>query len=340
MGDFVDSVLKEAERQKFLIQEPLLTVYFGGGTPTALSETHLYRLIRGLQDRLPMGESIEFTCEANPRTVTRNKAMMMRECGVNRVSLGIQAWDPATLKTLGRDHEPDDALETYQTLQQAGFENLNLDLMFSIPGQSMEQWQHTLDLTMRLQPQHISAYNLNYEEDTDFFQRLKRGQYQVDEERDASFFFHAHDQLEAAGYEHYEISNYAQPGHLSVHNAAYWMGYDYLGLGPGAWSTIHYQRWQNMPDTLGYIKAIADNKSTALPAESLTEADLRTERFGLELRTRHGLDRGMIRPSEDTLLVTLIKDGLIEESQGRLRLTRVGMPLVDSIAVALLGGDA
>jgi oxygen-independent coproporphyrinogen-3 oxidase len=339
MGDFVDSLLKEAERQSSLIQEPLLTVYFGGGTPTALSETHLYRLIRGLQERLPIGNDIEFTCEANPRTVTRNKAMMMRECGVNRVSLGIQAWDPATLKTLGRDHEPDDALETYQVLQQAGFANLNLDLMFSIPGQSMEQWQQTLDLTLRLKPQHISAYNLNYEEDTDFFQRLKRGQYQVDEERDASFFFQAHDLLEAAGYEHYEISNYAQPGHASAHNAAYWMGHDYLGLGPGAWSTIHHRRWQNMPDTLGYIKAMADDTSTALPAENLTEADFRTERFGLELRTKQGLDRDMIRPSEAALLHALITDGLLEETQGRLRLTRAAMPLVDSIAVALLGTD-
>ncbi len=339
MGEFVDAVLKEAERHQSLIHAPLETVYFGGGTPTALSEIHLYRLIQGLRDRLPMSQGMEFTCEANPRTVTRNKAMMMRDCGVNRVSLGIQAWDRATLKTLGRDHEPEDAIETYQVLQQAGFDHLNLDLMFSIPGQSMEAWQHTLDTTLRLKPNHISAYNLNYEEDTDFFERLKRGQYQVDEERDASFFFHAHDLLEASGYEHYEISNYAQPGHASAHNAAYWMGADYLGLGPGAWSTIHPRRWQNMPDTQGYLKAIADDASPALPAENLTDSDFRTERFGLELRTQRGLHRGHIRASEETLLLNLIQDGLIEEHQGRLRLTRTAMPLVDSIAVALLGTD-
>jgi oxygen-independent coproporphyrinogen-3 oxidase len=339
MADFVTAVLAEAESWSQHISQPFETVYFGGGTPTALSTTHLQRLIEGLAQRLPLHSVVEFTCEANPRTVTPAKATMMREGGVNRVSLGIQAWDTATLTTLGRDHSPEDALETVAILQQAGFRSLNLDLMFSIPGQPLDAWQETLKRTLALRPQHISAYNLNYEEDTEFFQRLRRGHYQVDEERDAAFFFHAHDVLESEGYLHYEISNYALPGHESLHNAAYWRGEDYLGLGPGAWSTVKNRRWQNVADTAQYIQAAFDRQKLSLPPEHLTAAELRTERFGLELRTSRGLAYDAVRASERVVLDRLVQHGLLWIQDGRIRLTREGMPLVDSIAVALLGSD-
>jgi oxygen-independent coproporphyrinogen-3 oxidase len=153
--------------------------------------------------------------EANPRTVTASKAMLMRELGVTRVSLGIQAWDDATLKTLGRDHAPAEAEETWQALKEAKFPSLNLDLMFSIPGQSLETWRETLERSLSLKPDHISAYNLNYEEDTDFFRRLRAGEFREDEGRDAEFFHLGIDLLEGGGFEHYEISNYAKPGHRS-----------------------------------------------------------------------------------------------------------------------------
>ena len=155
----------------------------------------------------------------------------MRVQGIDRISLGIQSWDEPTLKTLGRDHAPADAEETYHLLRGAGFRSVNVDLMFSIPGQSLETWQRTVEHTILLNPDHISAYNLNYEEDTEFFERLRRGQYREDESRDAEFFHTSLDLLEAAGYEHYEISNYARPGHRSAHNESYWMGEEYLGLG-------------------------------------------------------------------------------------------------------------
>ena len=333
MTAFVDALLKEAEKQRLKPQ----TIFFGGGTPTMLSDVHLERLLRGLQERVDMSEVAEFTMEANPRTVTASKAAIMREMNVTRVSLGIQAWDDETLKTLGRDHARADAEETWQVLRAAGFPSLNLDLMFSIPGQSVETWRKTLEHSISLQPDHISAYNLNYEEDTDFFRRLKAGEYREDEGRDAEFFDLAIDMLEAGGFEHYEISNYAQPGHRSVHNEAYWMGEDYLGIGPGAFSTVAGKRWHNVKDTPRYMAMTLAGEDTAVEIEELTPDQRRTERFGLELRTSRGLPLALILPESRKMLETLRDQGLLSHDENHVRLTRAGKPLVDPIAVALMG---
>jgi oxygen-independent coproporphyrinogen-3 oxidase len=313
-----------------------LTVYFGGGTPTALSEAHLERLLAGLRQRLDLSDLVEFSMEANPRTVTASKAAMMRAMGINRVSLGIQAWDEDTLRTLGRDHAPAEAEETFQVLRDAGFPSVNIDLMFSIPGQTLAAWEGTLAHTLQLEPDHISAYNLNYEEDTEFFQRLKRGQFREDEDRDAEFFYRALDVLQAGGFEHYEISNYARPGHRSLHNESYWMGADYLGFGPGAFSTSDGRRWQNVADTARYMELLRRGENPAQPAEDLSPEQRRTERFGLELRTQRGLQMNLVQPAAQKMLAVLSEEGLLDIDDDRIRLTRAGKPLVDAIAVALM----
>ncbi len=332
MMAFVDALLKEAAKQPLKPK----TIFFGGGTPTMLSETHLERLLRGLRERVDLSEVVEYTMEANPRTVTTSKAALMRELGVTRVSLGIQAWDDATLKTLGRDHAPAEAEETWQALKAANFPSLNLDLMFSIPGQSLEMWRATLEHSLSLKPDHISAYNLNYEEDTDFFRRLKTGEFREDESRDADFFNLAIDLLEAAGFEHYEISNYARPGHRSVHNEAYWLGADYLGIGPGAFSTVGGKRWHNVKDTPRYMAMTLAGESTMAGIEELTPENRRTERFGLELRTARGLPVELITPESRKMMETLREQALLEYDEQFVRLTRTGKPLVDPIAVALM----
>lgn len=333
MTAFVDALLKEVEKQPLKPK----TIFFGGGTPTMLSDTHLERLLRGLRERLDLSDLVEFTMEANPRTVTPSKAAIMRELAVTRVSLGIQAWDANTLKTLGRDHSPDEAEQTWQVLREANFPSLSLDLMFSIPGQELETWRQTLEHSLFLKPDHISAYNLNYEEDTDFFRRLRKGEFQTDESRDADFFHLAIDLLEAAGFEHYEISNYAKAGHRSVHNEAYWLGADYLGIGPGAFSTMAGRRWKNLPDTDRYIALTLAGESTVTDMEELTAEDRRTERFGLELRTRRGLPLDLITSDQRRMLDTLRDQGLLEYDESFVRLTRTGKTLVDPIAVALMG---
>jgi oxygen-independent coproporphyrinogen-3 oxidase len=335
LGAFVEALLAEARSKAEGLA--LDTIYFGGGTPTALSETHLSRLLSGLREILDLSRVTEFSMEANPRTVTASKAAMMREMGVNRVSLGIQAWDEDTLKTLGRDHLPADAEETYRVLRAAGFPSVNIDLMFSIPGQSPAAWRGTVERTIALGPDHISAYNLNYEEDTEFFQRLRRGQYRESEDRDAEYFYLALDLLQSAGYEHYEISNYARPGKRSAHNESYWTGEDYAGFGPSAYSTIDGRRWQNVPDTARYLQLIGSGQPAALPGEELTVEQRRTERFGLELRTARGLPRALVNGEAERMLDTLEREGLLTVADGRICLTRAGKPLVDSVAVALMG---
>ncbi len=337
MGGFVEAVLLEAEKARTEYDLKIDTVYFGGGTPTALSEAHLERLLSGLRERLDLSAVREFTCEVNPRTITDSKAAMMRAQGIDRISLGIQAWDDETLRTLGRDHAPDDAEETYHTLRQAGFRSVSIDLMFSIPGQSLDAWRGTVERTISLSPDHISAYNLNYEEDTEFFERLRKGQYRVEEDRDAEFFFTALDLLSAAGYEHYEISNYARPGCQSLHNQSYWLGEDYVGLGPGAYSTAEGRRWQNIADTRKYLELLQSGQSAAEPGESLTPDQRRTERFGLELRTARGLPQSLVQEPEQRMIKVLAEEGILWVEDGHIRLTREGKPLVDSVAVALMG---
>ena len=334
---FVDAVVKEARMQRERVPMALKTVYFGGGTPTALSETHLDRLLTGLHEVLDLGPLEEFGMEANPMTVTASKAAMLKRQGLSRISLGVQAWDPETLATLGRDHSPAQAEETFLTLREAGFTSLNLDLMFSVPGQSTDAWRHSLEKTLALKPDHVSAYNLNYEEDTAFFEKLARGEYRENPERDAEHFFLALDSLEAQGFRHYEISNYAQPGHESAHNASYWFGKDYLGLGPSAFSTQGLTRWRNMPDTARYIAAIQEGILPKHDAEQLTPAQHHIERVALELRTAKGVSLDRLSNVPERTLNILTSEGLVTLENRQVKLTRQGKLLADSVAGELLG---
>src|ERR1043166_1339114 len=229
------------------------TIYFGGGTPTALNIGQLELLLRGFHERLDLARLIEWTMEANPGSVSARKAALLKKFGVNRISLGVQSWDEELLKLLGREHNAQQAKESYRILRDAGFKNVNIDLMFGLPGQTADQWRTTLHKTIALQPEHISTYCLTYEEHTEFFLRHARGEFRQDADADAEFFETTMAVLEDAGYRHYEISNYARPGSESVHNRGYWLGKDYLGIGPSAVSTIGMQRRPKVCDYRAYI---------------------------------------------------------------------------------------
>lgn len=332
--EFVDAILAEAlTRSEGNLFAPK-TVYFGGGTPTLLSPPLLERLMRGLGERFDLGQVSEWTIEANPATFDLEKAAMMRELGANRISLGIQSFQSTVLATLGRDHSPDDAIRAYHTLREAKYKNVSIDLMFSIPGQDTALWQADLEQAVALAPEHFSAYNLTYEEDTEFLTRHQSGELDASEDRDADLFYQAIDYLEAKGYAHYEISNYARPGCESQHNRSYWAGSDYLGLGPGAVSTMAGQRWKTIPDTASYIRAVQAGLDTRSDIEILTDEDRRTEAIALRLRTREGVPREWL-PSIAPL-ASLIEQGLIEEQGGCIRLSRAGKALADPIAGELV----
>jgi putative oxygen-independent coproporphyrinogen III oxidase len=311
------------------------TIYFGGGTPTALNNAQLELLLRGFHERLELSELVEWTIEANPGSVSGRKATLLKKFGVNRISLGVQSWNDELLKLLGRDHNAAQAKESFRILRDEGFGNINVDLMFGLPGQTNGQWLATLQKTIALQPEHISTYCLTYEEDTEFFVRHARGEFRQDPDADADFFEMTMTTLEDAGYRHYEISNYARPGFESVHNRAYWLGKDYLGIGPSAVSTIGMQRWQNVCDYRAYIDRALAGQSPRESSENLTDQMKRTERIALSLRTRDGVSAGELKDfsTETDELVAL---GLLRQSNGNFILTPKGKALTDSITEALL----
>ena len=339
---FCEALLRELElnesRRRTGDRRSLLrpsTIYFGGGTPTALNIAQLELLLRGFHERLELSQLVEWTIEANPGSVSARKAALLKKFGVNRISLGVQSWDDELLKLLGREHNAQQAEESFRILRDAGFTNVNVDLMFGLPGQTVDQWRATLEKTIALEPEHVSTYCLTYEEDTEFFLRHARGEFRQDSDADAEFFEMKIGILEDAGYRHYEISNYARPGFESVHNRAYWLGNDYLGIGPSAVSTIGMQRWQNVCDYRTYIDRMLSGESTRTPSEHLTHEMKRTERIALGLRTRDGISASELQDfAQET--DELIGLQLLRESNGHFVLTRRGKSLADSITEAFL----
>lgn len=334
--DFIDALLAELSLRLETVQMIPESIFMGGGTPSLLSRSHWLRLASGLADRIDLAAVREWTLEANPRTFDAAKAEAFRAAGVNRVSLGVQSWAPRTLATLGRDHTPDQAREAWRMLRGAGFNNLSLDLMFSIPGETAEEWQQSLDETLALTPDHLSCYNLTYEEDTAFLTRHLAGELDVDPDRDADRYLETLNRLETSGFIHYEVSNWARPGKESRHNAAYWRGEDYLGIGPGAVSTINGQRWKTLPDTAAYTRAALSGENVRTEVEDLTAEDLRLEALGTRLRTIEGAPESLVKPSAAEEVALLVAEGFLKRRERRLLLTRRGMPLVDSIVGRLV----
>lgn len=335
IGEFIECLLAEARHRMPGLPQAPRTLYLGGGTPSMLSPSHLGRLFRGLAELLPLNTLDEVTLEANPATFDAPKARLFRELGVSRVSLGIQSFTPQVLATLGREHSPRQAEESVQLLHDAGIPSVNIDLMFSIPGQSSDDWRRTLEHTLRLAPGHVSAYNLTYEEDTAFLDSLRKGRYAESEEENSRMFRQARAFLTENGFEHYETSNYARPGHQSAHNQGYWRGEDYLGLGPSAVSTIQRVRSKNIADTARYAAMVRSLGHATAEAETLDDEALRLERIALGLRTSEGIPLSLLDRLARERLVVLAAEGLGVLNRDRFTLTPAGSALVDPIAAEL-----
>ena len=332
---FCEALLRDLDEQNAVFAISPKSIYSGGGTPTVLNTSHLEFLLGGFHERLDHSALEEWTIEANPGSVSARKATLLHKLGVNRVSLGVQSWDDTLLKILGREHTAAQAEQSFHILRDAGFLNINVDLMFGLPGQTIEQWQKTLKQTISLYPDHISAYCLTYEEDTEFFARQSRGELKANPEADADFFELAMSILEDAGYEHYEISNYARPGFSSIHNRAYWSGEDYLGIGPSAFSTIGTRRWQNLADYRAYADRTLLGQSPVGSTENLTNQMKRGERIALSLRTRDGVSATLLTPFQNETR-EFIALGLLRQSNGNFILTQKGKSLADSVAEAFV----
>jgi oxygen-independent coproporphyrinogen-3 oxidase len=328
--EFVAALREEWRRARDEFPLALETVYFGGGTPSILSADLFAELAQEIT-REPDSLAREFTLEVNPATVTPKKAAAWRAAGVNRISLGAQSFDAEMLKLLGRQHAPEDIAETCTLLRKHGFENINIDLMFALPGQSEAKWEETLQAALACAPKHISAYALTYEEDTPFFEKLQRGEWRQDEAREIAMFELTREVLGAAGLLDYEISNFARPGLESRHNLAYWRGADYLGLGPSACSTIGGLRWRNVPDTRAYAERIARGESVRGELEDLDTATRAKERIMFGLRMREGVARAEFG-GDAARLEELAAHGFAFEADGRVRLTARGKLVADGVA--------
>jgi oxygen-independent coproporphyrinogen III oxidase len=332
---FCEALLREIENVGERFPLKIETIFFGGGTPTALTTAQLEFLLGGMRERLDLSQLAEWTVEANPGSVSSRKAALLRKMGVTRLSLGVQSWDDELLKLLGREHNAAQAETSFHILRDAGFTNLSVDLMFGLPGQTLAQWEADLARTIALRPDHISTYCLTYEEDTDFFLRRATGEFREDPESDAQFLESAMPMLENAGFEHYEISNYARPGFASAHNRGYWAGDAYLGIGPSAFSTVGMKRWQNVCDYRAYSDRILAGSPAVESTEALTPEMKRTERIALGLRTREGIPSRELGPwpDEGDEFVAL---GLLRKQDGNFVLTPRGKLLADTVAEAFL----
>lgn len=332
---FCEALLREIEQHAERFDIAPQTIFFGGGTPTALTTSQLGFILNGFQQLLDLSLISEYTMEANPGSVSARKAALLRDLGVNRISLGVQSWDNDLLKILGREHNAAQAEKSFLVLRDAGFLNINVDLMFGLPTQTAAQWKATLDKTINLRPEHVSAYCLTYEEDTEFFLRQSRGELSSNADFEADFFEMTMSILQAGGYSQYEISNYSRPGHASVHNRAYWAGEDYLGIGPGAFSTFGMRRWENISNYREYADRILSGQSPISSVEELTPQKRGAETIALSLRTDNGVPTIMLEPFEKETR-EFIDLGLLRQSNGNFILTRRGKSLADSVAEAFV----
>ena len=318
------------------------TIYFGGGTPSFYGEKRLSALLRHIRRRYHVDPRAEITLEANPDSVEERMLRRLRRAGFNRISLGVQAADDALLARLGRPHTFQQARWAVEQARRAGFQNLSLDLIYGLPGQSEQAWRDTVERALELAPEHISAYGLKVEEGTPLFQRVQAGEVLPDDDAQADCYLWAAERLEQAGYEQYEISNFAKPGYASRHNLKYWMIQPYMGFGPGAHSDFGSRRYSFVRDLEGYIRGVLEGGPLVDEDEPIPLRERSSEYLMLGLRTAHGIKAGEYRrtyfmnfaPLERRLL-DYQRQGLALLSGGRWRLTARGFLLSNRIIMEL-----
>jgi oxygen-independent coproporphyrinogen III oxidase len=315
------------------------SIYFGGGTPSLYNAEEISRIFNALGEIAPPVEHAEITIECNPGTVDRKRLAAYHKAGINRVSFGIQSFDPATLETLGRIHSADDAREIIGTARKAEFENVSADLIFGLPGQTLASWKADLDTMLQLSPDHISLYSLMLEGGTPMKRDVELGRLLLPpDDATGEMFETCIDTLSTAGYIQYEISNFARPGFESQHNLRYWDGGAYRGFGVGAHSFDGRKRWWNVGELDRYHRAVSAGKAPVENAETLTNEQRLTEGIMLSLRLPEGLDLGRLRTSLSDVqqsALTAAIDGLPGDlatcSANNVSLTRKGWLVADSV---------
>jgi oxygen-independent coproporphyrinogen III oxidase len=342
----IDAYLQALELQLRQLEtpRPVETLFCGGGTPTHLSAGQLRRLMELIETWFPRVDGYEFSVEANPAGFDDEKMAVLAEAGVNRISLGVQSFDSATLELLERDHRAEGVVATVERLRRY-FSNVSLDLIFGVPSQTLPLWKETLQRALALEPQHISTYGLTFEKGTSFWTRREQQRLMpVTEDLEREMYAAAIDELTAVGFEHYEISNFARPGYRCRHNEVYWRGQPYYGFGPGAARYLDGRRETNHRSVTTWLKRVQAGQSPMADAERLSDEDRAREMIVLGLRHRDGVNRQNLHAQTGYRLDDLAGEavqryrqaGLIEDDGDRIRLTREGLFVADTVIVDFL----
>ena len=338
VNDYLKALMEEVRHYKL---PALKTLYIGGGTPSALSAEQLDYLLSQLEHELDFSQLEEFTIEANPGDLTADKIAVLKKSGCNRISLGVQTFDNKMLKRIGRSHNESQIYETIDSLKAAGFHNISIDLIYALPGQTMDQVVDNVAKALALDIPHLSLYSLILENHTVFMNRQKRGRLHLPgEDVESEMFDYILSELEKHGFEHYEISNFTKPGFESRHNLMYWDNAEYYGLGAGASGYLSGMRYRNRGPIQHYLKSIREKGHARLHEEHLTPHEQMEEEMFLGLRKKTGVSIARFEEKfglsfQDCygqIVQGLIEEGLLQQEGDRIRMTKKGLFLGDTVA--------
>lgn len=339
---YIDLLIQEGKiaRSEVKTTKPIETIFFGGGTPTLMEPADLGRVLDSLEADFGFASDIEITIEANPDTVSKEKLSALREIGINRISFGMQSAVPHVLAVLDRTHNPENVIKATNWAREVGFEQVSADLIYGAPGESLEDWETTIDAVLALPITHISAYALIVESGTKLAAQVKRGEVVIPEDdQTADKYLIADEKFKKAGFNWYELSNWAKPEGECRHNIAYWEGADWWGLGPGAHSHLNGKRFWNVKHPTAYRERLEAKQSPIMDSEELTSEEMESERVMLEIRLPRGLEKSSLSSASLARLESYLTGGQISQEQwdqGRISLTISGRLMADRIVREIL----
>jgi oxygen-independent coproporphyrinogen-3 oxidase len=341
-NSYIDLLLMEIKAAKVQVGQSanVPSIFFGGGTPSLMQPDDIGRVISAIKSEFTLLPDAEITMECNPDTVTKESLAAFRAIGVNRVSFGMQSAVKHVLATLDRTHNPENLLQVTTWAQEVGFSEISVDLIYGTPGESLADWQISIDAALALPITHISAYALIVEEGTKLAAQIKRGEVaQIDDDLTAEKYLVADKAFTAAGFEWYELSNWAKSGSLSKHNLAYWLGDNWWGAGPGAHSHLNGKRFWNVKHPNLYKERVLANQSPVADSEVLEELQIESERLMLSLRLPSGVDKQSLNELQLAELSSYVESGHLDQAnwnQGRATLTLDGRLIADRILRQIL----
>lgn len=339
---YIDLLIQESKfaRAEVNTKEPIPTIFFGGGTPTLMEPADLGRVLKSLESDFGFAKDIEITIEANPDTVSKEKLEALRNVGINRISFGMQSAAPHVLAVLDRTHNPENVVKATNWAREVGFEQVSVDLIYGTPGESIADWEATIDSALALPINHISAYALIVENGTKLAAQVKRGEIVIpDDDQTADKYLLADEKFSKAGFTWYELSNWAKPGSECRHNIAYWQGANWWGLGPGAHSHIDGKRFWNVKHPNAYRERLELNQSPTMESEVLVADQIESERVMLAIRLPAGISKASLSSQSLARIESYVTAGQLSAESweaGVISLTRSGRLMADRIVREIL----